>query len=153
VCRYDRVDNVFRKIEDVQFVCAMGPPGGGRNTITPRFVRHFNLVAITEFGDETYNRIYSAVIDWWFKRAKAPDETRGKASGIVKATIEVLALIRYLIDSCKRTHARTHKHTHTNSHVCLASHRYTTLFVLSSCQLPQKVTTRMDFVSFGHAID
>ncbi len=26
-CRYDRAENVFRKIEDVQFVCAMGPPG------------------------------------------------------------------------------------------------------------------------------
>lgn len=27
---YDRADNVFRKIEDVQFVSAMGPPGAWR---------------------------------------------------------------------------------------------------------------------------
>jgi hypothetical protein len=69
-CRYGRGDNLFRTILDVQYVAAMGPPGGGRNPVTPRFVRHFNLVTITEFDDDTYGRIYGAIMDWWFRRAK-----------------------------------------------------------------------------------
>lgn len=72
--RYDRSDNSWRSLVDVQLVCAMGPPGGGRNPVSPRFVRHCNLVAVTEFDDATYTRIYSAVCDWWFARAKIGDE-------------------------------------------------------------------------------
>lgn len=43
---YDRFDPgwSFRKIVDVQFVAAMGPPGGGRSNITQRYVRHFNML-------------------------------------------------------------------------------------------------------------
>jgi dynein heavy chain len=43
---YDRFDPSwsFRKIQDIQFVAAMGPPGGGRSNITQRYVRHFNMI-------------------------------------------------------------------------------------------------------------
>jgi len=40
------------------FVGAMGQPGGGRTFITPRFLRHVNLVSIAEFDDDTLNRIF-----------------------------------------------------------------------------------------------
>ena len=35
---YDRKENVFRKLVDLNFVCAMGPPGGGRNTMCVLFL-------------------------------------------------------------------------------------------------------------------
>ncbi|GLI63290.1 hypothetical protein VaNZ11_006196 [Volvox africanus] len=91
---YDRSDNTWRQLVDIQLVCAMGPPGGGRNPVTPRFLRHFNLVAITEFDDATYTRIYGAICDWWFRRARLPEEVRAKGNALVKATLEIYNTIR-----------------------------------------------------------
>jgi dynein heavy chain len=50
---YDRKDKEkpFKKIEDIIFIAAMGPPGGGKSFITPRFQRHFNLVGFANFED------------------------------------------------------------------------------------------------------
>ena len=44
---YDRKENShpFRNIVDTMLVTAMGTPGGGRSFITPRFQRHFNIIA------------------------------------------------------------------------------------------------------------
>jgi dynein heavy chain len=40
----------------------MGPPGGGRTFITPRITRHFNLVSLTLFEDDTLNLIFSTIL-------------------------------------------------------------------------------------------
>lgn len=41
-------DNAFRQMVDVQFVAAMGPPGGGRSFVTNRLLRHFNTLACAQ---------------------------------------------------------------------------------------------------------
>jgi dynein heavy chain len=51
---YDRKSiGEFRRIIDVNFVCAMGPPGGGRNPVTARLLRHFNYLAFPEMQDDS----------------------------------------------------------------------------------------------------
>ena len=59
---YDRKAMEFRKIIDIAFVGAMGPPGGGRQPVTNRFLRYFNFVAFPELEDVSIKTIYQLVL-------------------------------------------------------------------------------------------
>ena len=65
--RYEKKDCSRLQLVDIQFLCAMGPPGGGRNPITPRFLRHFNVVNITTFDDDTMTRIFTTIVSYYFR--------------------------------------------------------------------------------------
>lgn len=63
---YNRKELIKFDIVDIVFLSAMGPPGGGRSTITNRLVRHFNIMTYTniESSDVTmiFNKILSALL-------------------------------------------------------------------------------------------
>lgn len=42
----------------------MGVPGGGANMVSPRFLRHMQIVTIDRFSDETLNKIFCSILDW-----------------------------------------------------------------------------------------
>ena len=65
--RYDKKDTTKLQLVDLQIIGAMGPPGGGSNPSTPRFLRHFNVSSITEFSDETLSRIFSNIVSFQLK--------------------------------------------------------------------------------------
>lgn len=52
----------FKQIIDTQFVAAMGPPGGGRNPITNRLLRHFNMLTMTDMSDDSCRRIFTTIL-------------------------------------------------------------------------------------------
>ena len=43
----------------------MGPPGGGRNPISARLMRHFNYLSFTEMEDSSKKIIFSVILDSW----------------------------------------------------------------------------------------
>ena len=83
----------FRKIIDTQFVGAMGPPGGGRNPITNRLLRHFNFLSFVEMSDKSLMRIFDTILSSFFVRGFG-DEVQQLAQPIVAATIETYNTIR-----------------------------------------------------------
>ena len=91
---YERQENTFKSLVDIQFVAAMGPPGGGRNAITPRYLRHFNVIAISDFADSTLHRIYEAIASWWMKKIHCDENTMSRLTSLVEATVDIYNTIR-----------------------------------------------------------
>ncbi len=61
---YDRGKDLnWKNLRNVQFVAAMGPPGGGRNRVDPRFISLFNVINIPFPSTVTLTRIYSTILD------------------------------------------------------------------------------------------
>ena len=46
----------------------MGTPGGGKNEVTARFIRHLSILAIHAFEDATLKKIFTAIVDWHFAK-------------------------------------------------------------------------------------
>ncbi|CAE8620925.1 unnamed protein product [Polarella glacialis] len=84
---YDRKDYQFRKIVDLNFVAAMGPPGAGRPFLTGRYQRHYNLIFVTPFEQESLNRIFVTVMQWFLGRFAGAVAEAAKA--VVKSTISL----------------------------------------------------------------
>ncbi|KAL4494234.1 hypothetical protein ABPG73_018753, partial [Tetrahymena malaccensis] len=88
---YDLADKTWKYLCDIIFITAMLPPTGGRNTVTLRYMRHFNLLYVESFEAESLHRIFSNLLDWYFLNQK---QGVGKAienlrDSIVNSTIEL----------------------------------------------------------------
>ncbi|XP_059095302.1 dynein axonemal heavy chain 3-like [Tigriopus californicus] len=64
---YERKDSSKMEILDTLLLTAVSPPGSGRNEISPRFLRHMNILSVDQFHDDTLRRIFSTVVTWHFK--------------------------------------------------------------------------------------
>ncbi|XP_043934432.1 dynein axonemal heavy chain 12 [Protopterus annectens] len=86
---YDLKDTSKITLIDIQLIAAMGPPGGGRNPVTPRFLRHFNICSINAFSDETMVRIFSNIVSFYLRNQEFQAEIFTVGTQIVNATMEV----------------------------------------------------------------
>ncbi len=68
---YDRkAVGEFRHLVDINFCCAMGPPGGGRNPVTGRLTRHFNHLSFIEMEDASMSKIFGTIFNWWISKLR-----------------------------------------------------------------------------------
>ena len=84
---YDKKDTTSFQLQDIQLVSAMGPPGGGRNPVTPRFIRHFNVISVNPFSDETMTRIFSTIMTTYLRIQEFPPDYFAISNMIVQSLL------------------------------------------------------------------
>ncbi|KAJ3275318.1 Dynein heavy chain 1, axonemal [Terramyces sp. JEL0728] len=90
---YDRkAIGKFMDIVDISFICAMGHPGGGRNPVTGRFTRHFNLINFVEMDHPSLQKIFTTILGTFLN--KFSTEISSLTDNIVEASINIYNTIR-----------------------------------------------------------
>jgi len=81
----------FRQLVDLHVLAAMCPPGTGKDDITDRCSRCFNLIFVKPFDDESRQRIFNTVVTK-FLSARQRDEVALAPSGVA-ATLEMCNIV------------------------------------------------------------
>lgn len=88
---YDKEKLFWKKIEDVVFTVACAPPGGGRNPLTPRFVRHFAMLFIPAPTDFSLKGIFKSIITGFLEEFVESVKQIGER--IVNAAVDIYLTI------------------------------------------------------------
>ena len=108
---YDRGKELnWKTIKDTQFICAMGHPGGARNTIDARFASLFNIFEIEAPSEENLETIYRTILGKLARELVANDDevpriTTLVCEKILRATLE---LYHYMLDVLPPTPSKFH---------------------------------------------
>lgn len=60
---YDRTTLEWKSVEDTTLVVAAAPPGGGRNELTLRFTRQFNIFNLPEGSKVILTKIFGSILN------------------------------------------------------------------------------------------
>jgi len=93
---YDRQKLFWKEVTDVVECCACGPPGGGRNALTPRYVRHHSVMVMPQPSSDAMKRIFSSIVGGHLRLNGQPD-IMGLTKPIVESTVDLyLTVLRDL---------------------------------------------------------
>ncbi|XP_049864535.1 dynein axonemal heavy chain 6 [Schistocerca gregaria] len=84
---YDREKLFWKEIQDVVIIAACAPPGGGRNPLTPRFVRHFSMLFIPSPSEFTLKNIFKVILRGFLSDFTNPVKDLGDI--IVNSAVEI----------------------------------------------------------------
>jgi dynein heavy chain len=100
---YDVNKLFFKAVQDVVCVGACAPPGGGRNEVSPRLLRHFHMVWLTNLTEPSMCRIFTSILKG-FIQSNLP-EFENLAEPLVKSSVDIYMRIqRELLPTPLRSH-------------------------------------------------
>lgn len=86
---FDLETKEFKYLQNIVFVGAMLPLIGGRNTVTMRYLRHFNLLYVEPFERESLMKIFGSILDWYFGMTSLSKAITSLKESVVGSTIEL----------------------------------------------------------------
>ncbi|CAD8108771.1 unnamed protein product [Paramecium sonneborni] len=90
---FDRTKLFWKHIEDVTILIAGGPPGGGRNNLSQRFVRQFNVLNMPNQSDSILEMIYGSILKGYFNSINFSENVRKTSDQITRITVELFRRI------------------------------------------------------------
>ncbi|KAL7743998.1 hypothetical protein ACLKA6_001232 [Drosophila palustris] len=100
---YDREKLFWKDILDVVLGCACAPPGGGRNPLTPRFVRHFALFSLPKPNEETLTQIFNGILRGFLQTFSSA--IRALSEPMVHACVDVyMRVAQVMLPTPDRSH-------------------------------------------------
>ncbi|GMH67856.1 hypothetical protein TrLO_g3024 [Triparma laevis f. longispina] len=103
---YDRVPGGplnQKTIKDLQYIAAMGPPGGGRNPVDPRFISRFNVFNVAEPDVNVLKGIFSNIINT--RVTEFNDGIKGVASKLTDVSLD---LFNFIVEKLPPTPSKFH---------------------------------------------
>ena len=88
---YDLKKFLFMEVSDVVFISSCAPPGGGRNPVSPRLFRHFNMLWAPDLSYRSMDVIFTSILKGFLSRSKGLEKF---APSIVKSSLEMYSKIR-----------------------------------------------------------
>lgn len=86
---YDYSDNKFCIVQDVGMAAAMAPPGGARNAIPIRLMRHMCQLSFPDSDDTSLRRIYGSILKWFVSGAELATDVGGTRTALLSASLDV----------------------------------------------------------------
>lgn len=86
---YDRKKLFWKEIEDLTVVAACGPPGGGRQEVTPRLLRHFTMLCMPAPSEAAMRHIFGGILGGFLTTFFPPGEERCTWSGVKQKKVEI----------------------------------------------------------------
>jgi dynein heavy chain len=100
---YDVNKLFFKNVENVVVVAACAPPGGGRNEVSPRLLRHFHMVWLTNLSEASMCRIFRNILQG-FLEASLPGMVP-MAESLVQSSVDIyLRIQKELLPTPLRSH-------------------------------------------------
>ena len=102
---YDTTKLFLKNVKDVIFASACAPPGGGRNPVTPRLLRHFSHIWLTNVNAEAMSKIFTSILSGFLTEQGTERSLSSLTGAITEASIAIYhQMEREMLPTPERSH-------------------------------------------------